>query len=103
MFECSVEFFELEYVFIMVSNVFNCWMVCCMVVVGVKDMMVIEVLLLYYVNYWDWKKKLVDICFVLNVEDIYVVIYVLKKLVKVGYVKSEKVGKELLFLMILVG
>jgi len=34
---------------------------------------------------------------VLNVEDTHVVTYALKKLIKAGYVISEKAGKELLF------
>lgn len=33
----------------------------------------------------------------LNVEDTHIVAYALKKLVKAGYVKSEKQGKELYF------
>jgi predicted MarR family transcription regulator len=49
------------------------------------------------VNHRDRKKKLADICFVLNVEDTHVVTYALKKLVKAGYVTSEKAGKELFF------
>lgn len=102
-FDLSVELLEFEYGFIMVGNVFNCWMVCCMLVVGVKDMMVVEVLLLYYVSYCECKKKFVDICFVFNIEDMYVVIYVLKKLIVCGYVKSEKNGKEVFFFVIDVG
>lgn len=43
------------------------------------------------------QKKLADICFVLNVEDTHIVAYALKKLVKAGYVSSEKQGKELYF------
>jgi len=45
----------------------------------------------------DRKKKLADICFVLNIEDTHVATYALKKLVARGYVKSEKTGKEVFF------
>ncbi len=48
-------------------------------------------------NHRNRKKKLADICFVLNVEDTHVVTYAMKKLVKAGYVTSEKAGKELFF------
>ncbi len=56
-----------------------------------------DVSLLHHVNHRNRKKKLADICFVLNVEDTHVVTYALKKLVKAGYVTSEKAGKELFF------
>nr|WP_083859516.1 winged helix DNA-binding protein [Herbaspirillum sp. B39] len=95
--ERSAELSELEYALIMASNAFNRWMVRCMAAAGAKDMTAIEVSLLHHVNHRDRKKKLADICFVLNVEDTHVVTYALKKLVKAGYVKSEKAGKELLF------
>ncbi|WP_252716980.1 winged helix DNA-binding protein [Herbaspirillum sp. B65] len=95
--ERSAELSELEYALIMASNAFNRWMVRCMAAAGAKDMTAIEVSLLHHVNHRERKKKLADICFVLNVEDTHVVTYALKKLVKAGYVKSEKAGKELLF------
>jgi len=93
----SAELSELEYALIMASHAFNRWMVRCMAAAGAKDMTAIEVSLLHHVNHRDRKKKLADICFVLNVEDTHVVTYALKKLVKAGYVQSEKAGKELLF------
>lgn len=68
-----------------------------MTAAGEPDMGAFDVSLLHHVNHRDRKKKLADICFVLNVEDTHVVIYALKKLVKAGYVTSEKVGKELFF------
>jgi predicted MarR family transcription regulator len=57
---------------------------------GEPDMGAFDVSLLHHVNHRDRKKKLADICFVLNVEDTHVVTYALKKLVKAGYVTSEK-------------
>jgi len=59
--------------------------------------------LLHHVNHRERKKKLADICFVLNIEDTHVVTYALKKLVKAGLVQSEKAGKELLFSATLAG
>ena len=95
--ERCAELSELEYALIMTSNAFNKWMVRCMTAAGEPDMGAFDVSLLHHVNHRDRKKKLVDICFVLNVEDTHVVTYALKKLVKAGYVTSEKVGKELYF------
>jgi predicted MarR family transcription regulator len=95
--ERSAELSELEYALIMAGNAFNRWMMRCMTAAGAKDMTPIEVSLLHHVNHRERKKKLADICFVLNIEDTHVVTYALKKLVKAGYVQSDKAGKELLF------
>jgi predicted MarR family transcription regulator len=95
--EASAELSELEYGLIMASNAFNRWMVRCMSAAGAKDMTAVEVSLLHHVSHRDRKKKLADICFVLNIEDTHVATYALKKLLTRGYVKSEKVGKEALF------
>jgi len=95
--ERSAELSELEYALIMAGNAFNRWMVRCMMAAGAKDMTAIEMSLLHHVNHRERKKKLADICFVLNIEDTHVVTYALKKLVKAGLVQSEKAGKELLF------
>ncbi|HTH62441.1 MAG TPA: winged helix DNA-binding protein [Paraburkholderia sp.] len=93
----SAELSEFEYALIMAGNAFNRWMVRCMSAAGVKDMTAIEVSLLHHVNHRERRKKLADICFVLNIEDTHVATYALKKLVSRGYVKSEKVGKEVFF------
>ncbi|AAU48566.1 winged helix DNA-binding protein [Burkholderia pseudomallei] len=95
--ETSAELSELEYALIMAGNAFNRWMVRCMAAAGAKDMTAVEVSLLHHVSHRDRKKKLADICFVLNIEDTHVATYALKKLVARGYVKSEKTGKEVFF------
>ncbi|ACR30388.1 winged helix DNA-binding protein [Burkholderia glumae] len=95
--ETSAELSELEYGLITASNAFNRWMVRCMAAAGAKDMTAIEVSLLHYVGHRDRKKKLADICFVLNIEDTHVATYALRKLAARGYVAGEKSGKEVLF------
>jgi len=95
--ERCAELSELEYGLIMASNAFNRWMVRCMAAAGAKDMTALEVSLLHHVNHRERKKKLADICFVLNIEDTHVVTYALKKLCKAGYLQNEKASKELLF------
>ncbi|KHJ64246.1 MarR family transcriptional regulator [Burkholderia glumae] len=95
--ETSAELSELEYGLITASNAFNRWMVRCMAAAGAKDMTAIEVSLLHHVGHRDRKKKLADICFVLNIEDTHVATYALRKLAARGYVAGEKSGKEVLF------
>lgn len=95
--DSSVELSELEYGLIMAGNAFNRWMVRCMSAAGAKDMTAVEVSLLHHVSHRECKKKLADICFVLNIEDTHVATYALKKLIARGYVESEKIGKEVFF------
>jgi predicted MarR family transcription regulator len=95
--ETSAELSEFEYGLIMAGNAFNRWMVRCMLAAGAKDMTAVEVSLLHHVSHRDRKKKIADICFVLNIEDTHVASYALKKLMARGYVASEKVGKEVFF------
>jgi len=95
--EASAELSEFESGLIMAGNAFNRWMVRCMSAAGAKDMTAVEVSLLHHVSHRDRKKKLADICFVLNIEDTHVATYALKKLVARGYVQSEKSGKEVFF------
>ncbi len=44
-------------------------MVSCMSAAGAKNMTAVEVSLLHHVSHRDCKKKLADICFVLDIED----------------------------------
>jgi predicted MarR family transcription regulator len=95
--DTSAELSEFEFGLIVVNNAFNRWMVRCMAAAGVKDLAALDVSLLHHVNHRERKKKLADICFVLNIEDTHVVSYSLRKLVSMGYVQSEKIGKEVFF------
>ena len=88
---------QFEYGLILAWHAFARWMVRCMAAAGEKDMTAMDVSLLHHVNHRGRKKKLADICFVLNIEDTHVVSYALKKLLRAGYVANEKVGKEVLF------
>ncbi|SIT71520.1 Predicted transcription regulator, contains HTH domain, MarR family [Burkholderia sp. b13] len=97
MSETSAELSEFEYGLILASHAFDRWMVRCMSAAGAKDMTAIEVSLLHHVTHRERRKKLADICFVLNIEDTHVATYALKKLVARGYVASEKSGKEVFF------
>lgn len=93
----SAELSEFEFGLMVVGNAFNRWMVRCMAAAGMKDLAALDVSLLHHVNHRDRQKKLADICFVLNVEDTHVVAYSLRKLVKLGLVRSQKIGKEAFF------
>ena len=75
-------------------NAYSRWVVRCMGAAGVRDLTFLDVLVLHHVNHRGRAKRLADICFVLNVEDTHLVTYALKKLVGLGLVAGERVGKE---------
>ncbi|MCP3891760.1 MAG: winged helix DNA-binding protein [Desulfobulbaceae bacterium] len=82
---------------IIAHNGFTRWMIRCMQAAGYADFSSLDILVLHNVNHRGRQKKLVDICFVLHVEDQHTVNYSLKKLVKNGLVQREKHGKEIYY------
>lgn len=88
---------EFEYGMIIANNAFSRWMIRCMSAAGYRDFSPLDVLVLHNVNHRSREKRLVDICFVLHVEDHHTVNYALKKLVKLGLVQKEKRGKEIFY------
>lgn len=88
---------EFEYGMIIAHHAFTRWMVRCMHAAGYADFSSLDVLVLHNVNHRNRQKRLVDICFVLHVEDQHTVNYALKKLVKSGLVAREKKGKEIYY------
>ncbi len=88
---------EFEYGMIIAHNAFSRWMIRCMQAAGYADFSSLDVLVLHNVNHRNRQKRLVDICFVLHIEDQHTVNYSLKKLVKAGLVEREKHGKEIFY------
>jgi predicted MarR family transcription regulator len=93
----SVELSELEFGLIVAWNAFARWAVRCMAAAGCPDLTITDVLVLHHICHRARNKKLGDICFVLNVEDVHVVAYSLKKLVSAKLAHGEKVGKEVFY------
>lgn len=88
---------EFEYGLIISFNAFNRWMTRCMAAVGEGEFSPLDVLVVHNVNHREKDKRLVDICFVLNIEDQHTVNYSLKKLIKAGFIQGEKRGKEMFY------
>lgn len=88
---------EFEYGMIIAHHAFSRWMIRCMNAAGYSDFSPLDVLVLHNVNHRGRQKRLVDICFVLHVEDQHTVNYSLKKLVKAHLVDKEKHGKEIFY------
>ena len=93
----AAELSELEFGLIIARNAFDRWIVRCMAAAGVPDLGVLDVLVLHSVNHRGRRKKLADLCLVLNVEDTHLVAYALRKLARLDLVAGEKSGKETLY------
>jgi predicted MarR family transcription regulator len=95
--EQSAELSELEFGLIVAGNAFQRWVTRCMAAAGIADLAPLDVLVLHTVNHRARDKRLVDICFVLNIDDQHLVSYALKKLEKLELVGRTRNGKEVLY------
>ncbi|MCG7622199.1 MULTISPECIES: winged helix DNA-binding protein [unclassified Epibacterium] len=91
------ELSELEFGMIVAYNAFSRWMTRCMAAAGQADLSPLDILILHNVNHRGKDKRLSDICFLLNIEDSHTVNYGLRKLLKAGFLTSEKRGKEVFY------
>ena len=91
------ELSEFEFGLIVVSNAFNRWVARCMSAAGLPGLAPMDVLVLHHVHHRARDKRLADIAFTLNVEDLHVVNYSLKKLLAVDVVETTRSGKEVLY------
>ena len=91
------ELSEFEFGLIVVSNAFNRWVARCMGAAGLPSLAPMDVLILHHVHHRARDKRLADIAFTLNVEDLHVVNYSLKKLLAVEVVETTRSGKEVLY------
>lgn len=85
---------EFEFGMIMVSHAFHRWTVRCATAAGAPGLSALENMILHTVYHRARPKRLADIALVLNVEDMHLVTYAVKKLEKAGLVKGERIGKE---------
>jgi predicted MarR family transcription regulator len=91
------ELSEFEFGLIVVNNSFSRWIARCMAAAGLPGLTPMDVLVLHHVHHRARDKRLADIAFTLNVEDLHVVNYALKKLLAAGVVEATKHGKEVLY------
>jgi len=88
---------EFEYGLIIAYNAFSRWMTRCMSAAGGVELTPLEILVLHNVNHRGKDKRLTDISFLLNIEDTHTVNYALRKLLKMGFLDTEKRGKEVFY------
>jgi predicted MarR family transcription regulator len=85
---------EVEFGLILAQFAFGRWMVRAMAASGAPGLAPLDVLVVHNVAHRGRPKKLADICHVLSVEDTHTVAYSIKKLERMGLVRSRREGKE---------
>ncbi|MDB5613757.1 MAG: transcriptional regulator [Devosia sp.] len=85
---------EVEYGLMIATSAFNRWMVRCMAAAGQPGLSSTEVAILHSVAHRGREKRMADIALVLDIEDIHVVSYAVKKLEAAGLIRARRAGKE---------
>ncbi len=91
------ELSEVEYGLIIAYNGFSRWVSKCMQAAGNQEMASLDILVIHHINHRAKQKKLSDICFLLNVEDVHTVNYSIRKLLKAELIVGKKQGKEMFY------
>lgn len=90
-------FAEVELGTVSAMHAFQRWAACCMKATGLKDLTLVDVLVLHHVSHPTHNRRLADICFILNIEDTHVVAYSLRKLIGLRVISADKQGKEVTY------
>ncbi len=88
---------EVEFGMVIVNQAFQRWIVRCMEAAGLKDLTVMDVLVLLHVDHRARHRKVADICYLLNTEDTHVVGYSLRKLTTHNVIAAVRHGKEVTY------
>lgn len=79
------------------KSAFEQWVKRCGSRAGLGGFASIEIQVLHIIGRAQEPRRIVDICFVLNIEDAHIVNYAVKKLVKGGLVRNQRSGKDVVF------
>jgi predicted MarR family transcription regulator len=85
---------ESEFGLILAVHAFDRWIVRCMAAAGISNLSPLEVLTLHIVRHRDRPKRFADIALILDIDEIHVVTYALRKLESAGLVSTRREGKE---------
>ncbi len=90
----SITLSEFEYALTVVNNAFQRWMQSCSTAAGCSELSPLDILVLHNIHHRDRPKRISDLAFTLNIEDIHNVSYSVRKLVKRDLAEGKRQGKE---------
>lgn len=85
---------EFEYGLTMMNNAFNRWMQSCSTTSGMPELSPLDILVVHNIYHRDRPKRIADVAFTLNIDDLHNVSYAVRKLVKLDLVTSFRQGKD---------
>ncbi len=85
---------EFEYALIMVNHAFQRWMQSCSTTCEFPDLSPLDILIIHNIQHRNRAKRIADVAFTLNLDDLHNVSYSVRKLVKKGLVESVRQGKD---------
>ncbi|MCW8308923.1 winged helix DNA-binding protein [Acidiphilium sp. PA] len=85
---------EVEFGLNLAAMAYQRWMVRCMAAAGMPGLSPLEVLVLHTVRHRDRPKRFADIMLVLDIEEIHLITYVIRKLTSAGLVTVTRAGKD---------
>jgi len=95
--EVSRQLSALEFAIINLMFGFQRWVEVCMEAAPLRGLAALDILVLHAVNHRARRRRLAEICMVLNIDDNHLVSYALKKLIVAGLVIVEQRGRERLY------
>jgi len=88
------ELSEFEFMLTVLMYGFQRWVENCMDSSGVRGLAAIDILALHAVNRRARRRRIAEICMIMNIHDTHLVSYALKKLISAGLVTVETSGRE---------
>jgi predicted MarR family transcription regulator len=88
---------EFELALIVVTNTFNQWVTRCGSAAGITGLSTLDMLVMHFLCNRRRSMRAADIAFALSIEDIHLVVYSLKKLVRLQLMSRKRRGNEMLY------
>lgn len=85
---------EFEYALTMMNNAFQRWMQSCSTTSGMSELSPLDILVVHNIYHRNRPKRIADVAFTLNIDDLHTVSYSVRKLVKLELVTSTRQGKD---------
>lgn len=85
---------EFEYALTMMNNAFQRWMQSCSSTSGMPELSPLDILVVHNIYHRNRPKRIADVAFTLNIDDLHTVSYSVRKLVKLELVDGSRQGKD---------
>ncbi|OEF23852.1 winged helix DNA-binding protein [Vibrio rumoiensis] len=85
---------EFEYALTMMNNAFQRWMQSCSTTSGMSELSPLDILVVHNIYHRNRPKRIADVAFTLNIDDLHTVSYSVRKLAKLELVTSVRQGKD---------